>query len=188
VTLSTDKKVVNYALLTYLVYGLTYIFILRGFVVPLPMIYVIVPCIAIFFFFRTIKSWFSLLFLLLPLVVMKDLLFEWPQKWVELITLIGFISWSLTGGLVYRTFPSQISFKTTAILLIFTPILLVPFLIDVSEIWFVALALLSFFSIQRTADHSPDQPNPTVAYRLILFIYLMTGLYALTLLSKLLNS
>jgi hypothetical protein len=185
--METDKKVVDYSLLTYIVYGVTYIFLLNGFIVPLPIIYLMVPAVALFFFIRSIRYWHAVLFLLMPLVVMKDILFDWSPKWIELFTLFGILSWSVAGWLILKQLGQNIQFKTVAYFLLTTPIVLIPLPFDISWIWFLVLSVISFTTLNFNSTIQLNTLLQTITFRYVLLQFLMTGLYSITLISRLLN-
>jgi hypothetical protein len=183
VDLPKERKIVYYGLLTYIAYGVSYIFILKDFVVPLPLIYLLVPGVALYFFVRSITSIQALLFLFLPLVVMKDLLFEWPEKWVELITFLGIISWSMAGFLIIRTQNSSTLKNILGYHLLLTPLVLLPFLLDYTVWWFISIAILSLIYLQ--SDDTPIDTKPEKThYRIILLVFLMNALFAITFISR----
>lgn len=91
-----DLKLVRGFGLSYFLYGLVYWLQVEVFLVPLPVVFYLVPIAGVLMFFRSIGKWLgSFIFLLIPFIVLKDLLiYRYPDLTVFL--LIGtFLFWTI---------------------------------------------------------------------------------------------
>jgi hypothetical protein len=131
-----EKKIVFRVLLTYILYGVFYIFTLGDFIVPLPVIYLAIPLVAIYFFIRSIQSNKSWFLLLLPFIVLKDVMMELNINFVAFISYASLVSWALFGLFILRQklIISTIQ-KVYGFSLMATLLTLIPFAINPS--WFI---------------------------------------------------
>ncbi len=139
-----EKKIVFRVLLTYILYGVFYIFTLGDFIVPLPFIYLAIPAVAIYFFtksFQSNKSWFLVL---LPFIVLKDVLMELNINFVAIISYVSLVSWALLGLFILRQklLVSNIQ-KVYGYSLIATLLTIIP--IDINPSWFI-LPIVGLFA------------------------------------------
>ncbi|MCB9194692.1 MAG: hypothetical protein H6600_07455 [Flavobacteriales bacterium] len=93
-----DLKIVRGFALAYFLYGIIYWLEIGKFLVPLPMVYYFVPAVGIIMFVRSIKWKGSVLFLLIPTLILKDLTINvWPilTSSVMAVTVILWLVWSV---------------------------------------------------------------------------------------------
>jgi hypothetical protein len=131
-----EKKIVFRVLLTYILYGVFYIFTLGDFIVPLPLIYLAIPLVAIYFFIRSIQSNKSWFLLLLPFIVLKDVMMELNINFVAFISYASLVSWVLFGLFILRQkLIISIIQKVYGFSLMATLLTLIPFAFNPS--WFI---------------------------------------------------
>lgn len=100
--LDLDLKIVRGFALAYFIYGIIYWLEIGKFLVPLPMVYYFVPTVGIIMFVRSIKWKGSVLFLLIPTLILKDLTInDWPNltSSVMAVTIILWLMWSVVAFL-----------------------------------------------------------------------------------------
>lgn len=83
-------------------YGLMNVFILKNFVVPLPIIYIAIPLVAVYFFWLSFRSTLSWFLLIMPFIVLKDVMMDFNVNLVAIVSIISIVSWGLFGILILR--------------------------------------------------------------------------------------
>lgn len=97
-----DLKLVRGLGLAYLFYGLVYLIEISEFLVPLPMVFFFVPITGIFMFFRSIGKWKgAFIFLLLPILVMKDLILNDYPNITGILLVITFVFWTIWAWVAF---------------------------------------------------------------------------------------
>lgn len=96
--IDVDVKLARGLVLAYFIYGLIYWLQEGAFLVPLPTVYYIVPFLGLVMFSRSYKWIFSPIFLMMPMLVLKDWLSNWPMvsMLAILLTLLTWVLWSAT--------------------------------------------------------------------------------------------
>lgn len=100
--LDLDLKIVRGFALAYFIYGIIYWLEIGKFLVPLPMVYYFAPTVGIIMFVRSIKWKGSVLFLLIPTLILKDLTInDWPilTSSVMAVSIILWLMWSVVAFL-----------------------------------------------------------------------------------------
>lgn len=93
-----DVKVLRYALLTYVMYGVFSIFNLGAFVVPLPMVFIIVPLVAAIYIVRNKFAYQSIVLLVLPIVVLDELWMGSSPVFMRMFLLLAIAIWVFWGS------------------------------------------------------------------------------------------
>lgn len=108
-------------------YGLMNVFILKNFVVPLPIIYFAIPIVALYFFWLSIRSKISWYLLIMPFIVLKDVMMDFNVNLVAIVSIISLVSWGLFGVLILRQkYVVSTVQKVYGIALIFSIFTLIP--------------------------------------------------------------
>jgi hypothetical protein len=141
-----DYKLVTYSLLTYGIYGVINLFQLYSFVVPLPLSFILAILLSLVFCFRTIISINTILYLGIPLIMLKDLIIFYNEFIGIVFIILGIISWIVLGILLVRVANNNF-IKTTGVLLICSPILLLNW-VTLSLVYLIILLLFSIKTLQ----------------------------------------
>lgn len=97
-----DLKLVRGLGLAYLFYGVVYLIEISEFLVPLPMVFFFVPIAGALMFFRSIGKWKgAFIFLLLPILVMKDLMLNDYPNMTGVLLIITFASWTVWAWVAF---------------------------------------------------------------------------------------
>lgn len=207
-----EIKIVKYVLLTYVMFGLMNVFILKDFVVPLPIIYIAIPMVAIYFFILSIRSALSWFFIIIPLIVLKDIMMDYNINFVAIISLISLITWVVFGIVILLKTQHKSNFITFySVFLMISVLTLLPIAFNLSWIIFPLIGLfgslflksnLDFlssselslknqhsdltresFDVSKNEEHSINNWNQLVMRRISLLIILICGFYTITLIS-----
>src|SRR5690606_28415699 len=81
-------------------YGIMNIFILKDYVVSLPIVFIIIPLMAVYFCILSFRSYYSILLIFLPWIVIKDLMLGYHPDFVFIIFILSLSSWVLLGALI----------------------------------------------------------------------------------------
>lgn len=100
-SIDLDLKMVRVFALSYFVYGLVYWIQIQEFLVPLPMVYFFVPLAGLVMFTRSINWLGSILYLLVPFLVVKDLVLVHFPTITGVVALLTFLLWSVWSGIVF---------------------------------------------------------------------------------------
>ena len=92
-----DVKIPLYLFLAYALYGVTYLFSDGVYVVPLPMLFILVPIVSVFFIITTKINKFSIFFLLIPLSLMSDKISQYNVLLSDYLTLLSIFSFAVLG-------------------------------------------------------------------------------------------
>jgi hypothetical protein len=181
--LEKEIKLVKYVLLTYIMYGLMNVFIIKNFVVPLPIIYFAIPIVALYFFVKSYRSLLALNFLLIPFVIIKDILVEFHPNLVFTITLISLLSWVFIGFyvLIHSKPKNKVSYFFGGVLIL-SFLVLLPSEINLSNFLLPLIGLASLLFIIST-DTSIETSQEKIIVRFALLFVLISGLFVSTLLS-----
>ena len=87
-----DVKIALYLFLGYAFYGISYLFSHGDYVVPLPMLFIFIPIVAIIFIFSHRFNSYTFFFLLLPLSVMSDKINEFSPTLSDIGAFISILS------------------------------------------------------------------------------------------------
>ena len=120
-----DYKLVSYLLLTYFIYGVFNWFSLSDFVVPLPLSFIFAPLIAFTFVIKTKPSIYSILYLAIPLIMLKDLFIYYNENLGIAFIVVSILSWMILGGLLFKESKNNLLTKASAIGLLASPILII---------------------------------------------------------------
>ena len=167
-----DYKLVYYLLLTYFIYGVFNWLSLSDFVVPLPLSFIFAPLIAFTFIIKTKPSLYSLLFLAIPLLMIKDLIIYYNETLGITLSIIGLFSWMALGGILLKNYKDNLFIKITAIGLLIAPILLLGN--QYLTLGYLAILLFTSFKILQN-NNSLKEP---IERALLLFTFI-NALYAL---------
>lgn len=100
-SIDLDLKMVRGFALSYFIYGLVYWIQIKEFLVPLPMVYFFVPLAGVVMFVRSVKWIGSFLFLLIPFIVLKDLVWIYIPGLTIILSVLTFLSWTLWTWLTF---------------------------------------------------------------------------------------
>lgn len=167
-----DYKLVSYLLLTYFIYGIVNLLALNDFVVPLPLSFIFAPLIALTFAIKTKPSLYTLLFLAIPLLMLKDLIIYYNETLGIILSIIGLLSWMILGGLLLKKSKSFF-LKVSAIGLLIAPLLL----IGIQYLSFAYLTILLIASYKTLQDENNKLQEP-LERSLLLFTFI-NALYIL---------
>jgi hypothetical protein len=210
--LEKEIKIVKYVLLTYVMYGLMNVFILKDFVVPLPIIYIVIPLVAVYFFILSIRSSLSWFFIFIPLVVLKDVMMEYNINFVAIISIISLFTWVIFGIVIYNQTTHKSKLLLIYSILIMTSIFtLLPTDFNFSWIIFPLIGIMGSWVLKNNleskiiseltfdlkqndsiVDHynfnsstelSKNNRNLLILNRITLLIILICGFYTITLIS-----
>ena len=92
-----DVKIALYLFLAYSLYGVSYLISDGDYVVPLPMLFIFIPVVSMAFLFTSGFNKYSLLFLLIPLVVMSNKVSQYSPGIGGFIALLSIASWIVLG-------------------------------------------------------------------------------------------
>ncbi len=172
-----DIKLVAYSLLIYFTFGLINLISLGDFVVPLPLSYIFCTIISLIYFFTSKISIHSLLFICIPLIVLKDLIIHYNLTYGKILIISSIISWGVFGILLLIKFRNQILSNLLGIALIFLPIILLNH--SYISIPYLLLVLFLNFKVIQKQLFSVSQ----IFERINLLIALIIGLFLLNELS-----
>jgi len=99
--LKWDVKIALYLFLAYALYGISYLFSDGNYVVPLPMLFILVPIVSMSFFFTSGFNKYSILFLLLPLGVMSDWISQINPGISGVLAITNIAAWAALGLLLF---------------------------------------------------------------------------------------
>lgn len=96
--LDFDIKMVRIFALIFLIYGVKYWLEIGAFLVPLPLVYYLVPIAAIVMLFRTLDDWRSFIMPFIAFVVVKDVWINVSPIIVEPLLLFSILLWLFWGS------------------------------------------------------------------------------------------
>ena len=96
-----DVKIALYLFLAYAFYGISYLFSDGDYVVPLPMLFILMPIVSMSFFFTSEFNKYSIFFLLLPLGVMSDWISQINSGISGVLAIINIAAWAALGLLLF---------------------------------------------------------------------------------------
>jgi len=99
--LKWDVKIALYLFLAYALYGISYLFSDGDYVVPLPMLFILMPIVSMSFFFTSGFNKYSIFFLLLPLGVMSDWISQINLGISGVLAIINIAAWAALGLLLF---------------------------------------------------------------------------------------
>ena len=206
-----EIKLVKYVLLTYIMYGLMNVFILNDFVVPLPIIYIAIPLVAVYFFWLSIRTSLSWFLLIIPFIVLKDIMMDFNVNLVAIVTIVSLVSWVLFGVVILKQkYVVSIAQKVYGIFLLATVLSLLPTTFNLTWVILPFVGLLSFVFTKnlesklnliksKVTNHQLETNNAILEDKMILeisnnqhqstllrinlLIILISGFYVITLFS-----
>lgn len=192
-------------------YGLMNIFILKDFVVPLPIIYIAIPLVAVYFFWLSIRTSLSWYLLIIPFIVLKDVMMDFNVNLVALVTIVSLVSWVLFGVVILKQkYVVSNAQKVYGIFLLATVLSLLPTTFNLTWVILPFVGLLSFVFTKnlesklsliksKVTNHQLETNNAiledkmileksnnqhqTTLLRINLLIILISGFYVITLFS-----
>lgn len=96
-----DIKIALYLFLAYALYGISYLFSDGDYVVPLPMLFILMPIVSMSFFFTSGFSKYSIFFLLLPLGAMSDWISQINSGVSGVLAITNIAAWAVLGLLLF---------------------------------------------------------------------------------------
>jgi len=99
--LKWDVKIALYLFLAYALYGISYLFSDGGYVVPLPMLFILMPIVSMSFFFTSGFNKYSIFFLLLPLGAMSDWISQINSGVSGVLAITNIAAWAALGLLLF---------------------------------------------------------------------------------------
>ncbi|MDC0314115.1 hypothetical protein OAL26_03215 [Flavobacteriales bacterium] len=96
-----DVKIALYLFLAYALYGISYLFSDGGYVVPLPMLFILMPIVSMSFFFTSGFNKYSIFFLLLPLGAMSDWISQINSGVSGVLAITNIAAWAALGLLLF---------------------------------------------------------------------------------------
>jgi len=99
--LKWDVKIALYLFLAYALYGISYLFSDGDYVVPLPMLFILMPIVSMVFFFTSGINKYSIFFLLLPLGVMSDWISQINSGISGILAIANIAAWVALGLLLF---------------------------------------------------------------------------------------
>ncbi len=168
-----DYKLVTYSLLTYAIYGVLNLFDLNSFVVPLPLSFILAPLITIVFCLKTTISINTLLYLGIPLIMLKDLFIYYDEVIGIALIILGIISWITLGILLIKRPNNNFFIKTSGVLLICSPLLLLNW--KALSLVYLIILLISSVKTLQIEDLSLNKPLE----RSLLILIFINALYLL---------
>ena len=96
-----DVKIAFYLFLAYAFYGISYLFSDGDYVVPLPMLFILIPIVSLVLFFTSGFNKYSIFFLLLPLGIMSDRISQVNSGISGVLALINIVGWIALGLMLF---------------------------------------------------------------------------------------
>ncbi len=163
--------------LVFLIYGIKYWLEIGAFLVPLPLVYYLVPIAAIVMLFRTLDDWRSFLMPFIAFVIVKDVWINVSPLIVEPLLLFSILLWLLWGSsfLWYKKYKSLKFSKTFGLSQVF---ILLPMTTISDHIIFIIMVLtliITSIFIQKNIENK----NQNTVLRTALLIQLIYVLYVL---------
>ncbi len=180
-SLEFDIKIFRYALLTYILYGVFSLIQLGAFVVPLPMVFIIVPLVAVIYTIRNQFVYQSILLITMPIVVLEELWMGQSPLIIRIVLLAAIVLWAIWGSSFL--WKKQLTKTPFSVLMGVSQLFI--FLSLVNNIgYFNYLGQLIPF-VGAVIYYAANKNNTHIIkdLRIILLIQLIASLYLITLLS-----
>ncbi len=186
VNVDLDVKVIRILVLIYLVFGIGYWLELNAFLVPLPLVFYLVPFAAIFMYVRSYRDVKSIVLLILPVLVMKDLWININPLIVEPLLFISFLTW--IGWGVFVMLNNQIKKMPKSLLFGISQILILCILLPIPMMWFNIAVAINLLLVSMFLAVNKDNSKFFTVIRIGLLIQLIDCLYLLQVFSHWSNS
>ena len=181
-----DLKMVRGMALTYFIYGLVYYLDIRAFLVPLPIVYYVLPIAGVIMFVRSLPDFKSMVLLFIPVLVLKDIWIDWNPFFIEPLLFISLLIW--IGWGVTFLFYKLHKHSKYAILAGISQFLIVLILIPGHWLIFPVAVAISLIMITIYIRANLENSKLTVTLRISLLIQLMYVLYIMQVFSNWQNS
>jgi len=180
-SLDFDVKVLRYSLLTYIMYGVFSVFNLGAFVVPLPMVFIIVPVVALIYAVRNQFVYQSIILLLLPVVVLEEIWMGDSPFLMRSLLLLVILVWAIWGSSFL--WKNELKKTSKSILMGFSQLFIVLTLVDDIGYYNYLGMILPFIGAVWYYSSNMNNGHIIMDLRIILLIMLIAFLYLITLVS-----